>query len=82
MLIALKDQPTKMYQFDGVRFSETPIHFSGGSFGRGVMNMRVFYQAAVPLIGKQDTHTQPHTNSHIPNNKNKIINFVFFGNKF
>lgn len=38
----MEEGATKTYQYDGFKFSETPITFSGGSFGRGVSKMRTY----------------------------------------
>lgn len=42
LLVAMKEGPTKTYQYDGFTFYETPITFTGGSLGRGVSSMRTF----------------------------------------
>lgn len=42
LLVTMKQGTTKTYQFDGFNFFETPITFTGGSFGKGVAKMRTF----------------------------------------
>lgn len=38
----MKEGATKTYQYDGFKFYETPISFTGGSLGRGVSKMRTY----------------------------------------
>lgn len=40
LIISNKNTPIKTYQFDGWRFVETAIQFTGGSFGTGISKMR------------------------------------------
>lgn len=42
LLVSMEKGVTKTYQYDGFKFDETPVTFSGGSFGRGVSKMRTY----------------------------------------
>lgn len=42
LLVSLDGETMKTYQFDGWKFEETAISFSGGTFGKGISSMRTF----------------------------------------
>lgn len=41
-MVSLDGETMKSYQFDGWKFEETAISFSGGTFGKGISSMRTF----------------------------------------
>lgn len=52
LLIALENQVSKSFQYDGHNFVETKIKFTGGSFGRGVSSLRTYQLDHEEVIGK------------------------------
>lgn len=42
LLVSMAAGTTKLYEYDGFQFFQTPITFTGGSLGRGVSKMRTF----------------------------------------
>lgn len=42
LLVSIEEGSTKTFQYDGFKFYDTPITFTGGSFGRGVSKMRTY----------------------------------------
>lgn len=41
-MVSMAAGTTKLYEYDGFQFFQTPITFTGGSLGRGVSKMRTF----------------------------------------
>lgn len=42
LLIASEDREVQIYFYDGWKFQESPIDFTGDAFGSGVVNMRAY----------------------------------------
>lgn len=42
MLIACEDQEVQIYQYDGWKFQESSVDYTGEAFGQGVVKMRAY----------------------------------------
>lgn len=42
MLIASEESEVQIYSYDGWKFNESPIDFTGDSFGSGVVGIRAY----------------------------------------
>lgn len=51
LLVSCKDEGVKVFQYDGWRFIESEVQYTGEAFGSGILNMysHLFYNE--PIIG-------------------------------